>query len=158
MKFSSHYYYHNHYIKISLALHQITVLFVSRTSRIINHYNYSMNMLVIEFLSFNSGRYLCSVLVDKTNDNNTGCNRYTICSGLLDKSIRILNTETTKHTIVFKGHENAVNNVKYESNELGINDSANIILSGSFDKSVHFWDIRSNMNELYVINEDKKDK
>ncbi|ETO02590.1 WD-repeat protein, partial [Reticulomyxa filosa] len=40
--------------------------------------------------------------------------------------------------ILFKGHESRVNSVRYGSNEL-----RNIILSGSHDKSIRLWDIRS---------------
>ncbi|ETN97245.1 WD-repeat protein, partial [Reticulomyxa filosa] len=39
---------------------------------------------------------------------------------------------------VFNGHKSIVNSVKYGSNEL-----LNTILSGSLDKSVRLWDIRS---------------
>ncbi|ETO31380.1 G-protein beta WD-40 repeats containing protein [Reticulomyxa filosa] len=67
-----------------------------------------------------------------------GGNGYTTCSGSEDKTIRIWDIETIKQLIVFKGHENLVQSVKYGSNELG-----NIILSGSWDKSVRLWDVRS---------------
>ncbi|ETO11096.1 hypothetical protein RFI_26280 [Reticulomyxa filosa] len=94
------------------------------------------------------------------------------------KLIRIWNIETAKQLNVFKG---CVNSVKYGSNEL-----INTTLSGSNDESVRlwnirsqeqiqvpmdiqimygltiyntirFWDIRSNKNELYVIEGDKED-
>ncbi|ETO34212.1 hypothetical protein RFI_02883 [Reticulomyxa filosa] len=78
------------------------------------------------------------------NDNKSnsigaiGGNGYTICSESWDKTICILDIETTKELNVFKGHEHFVRSVKYGSNEL-----LNIILSGSVDKSIRLWDIRS---------------
>ncbi|ETO15243.1 hypothetical protein RFI_22120, partial [Reticulomyxa filosa] len=47
---------------------------------------------------------------------------------------------------VFKGHKSFVNSVKYGSNEL-----INTILSGSSDKSVCLWDIRSDQ-QIQVFN------
>ncbi|ETO27447.1 hypothetical protein RFI_09689 [Reticulomyxa filosa] len=95
----------------------------------------------IEFSSFNNGRYLCS--------------------GSYDTTIRLWDVETSKSLHVFKGHEDwvwcvdisplqsnnnsdnkrhedIVRSIKYGSNEL-----RNTILSGSRDKSVRLWDIRS---------------
>ncbi|ETO06048.1 hypothetical protein RFI_31345, partial [Reticulomyxa filosa] len=48
--------------------------------------------------------------------------------------------------LCIKRHNDYVNSIKYGSNEL-----LNTILSGSSDKSIRFWDIRSNKKELYVI-------
>ncbi|ETO08367.1 hypothetical protein RFI_29022, partial [Reticulomyxa filosa] len=59
--------------------------------------------------------------------------------------------ETTKQLIVFKEHEHWISSVKYGLNELKNIGCANTILSGSYDNTIRFWDIRSNKNELYVI-------
>ncbi|ETN98101.1 hypothetical protein RFI_39416, partial [Reticulomyxa filosa] len=72
------------------------------------------------------------------NISVTGGNGYTISSVSLDK--------TTKQFNVFKGHENYIYSVKYGSNEL-----LNKILSGSDDKSVRLWDIRSD-KQIQVFN------
>ncbi|ETO34634.1 WD-40 repeat-containing protein [Reticulomyxa filosa] len=83
---------------------------------------------------------------NNSKNNNIGViggNGYTICSGSADKTICIWDIETTKQSIVFKGHEDWVMSVKYGSNELGAIDNSNVILSGSADKSVRLWDIRS---------------
>ncbi|ETN99316.1 hypothetical protein RFI_38163, partial [Reticulomyxa filosa] len=80
------------------------------------------------------------------NINVINGNGYNICSGSADKSICIWDIETTKQSIIFKGHENYVRSVKYGSNELG-----NTILSGSMDKSIRLWDIRSGQ-QIQIFN------
>ncbi|ETO12471.1 WD-40 repeat-containing protein [Reticulomyxa filosa] len=94
-----------------------------------------------------TGDVLCvdiSQLQSNSNkNNNIGGNGYTICSGSYDHTIRIWDIETNKLLITFKGHEEAVNSIKYGSNGLGTIGCANTILSGSSDKSVRLWDIRS---------------
>ncbi|ETO10498.1 G-protein beta WD-40 repeats containing protein [Reticulomyxa filosa] len=81
---------------------------------------------------------------DKSNSIGViGGNGYTICSGAWDNTIRMWDIETTKQLIVFKGHEQFLNSVKYGSNKSGISGSTNTILSGSDDNSVRLWDIRS---------------
>ncbi|ETO15533.1 WD-40 repeat protein, partial [Reticulomyxa filosa] len=100
-----------------------------------------------------------SPLQSNNNDNDNkmnnigviGGNGYTICSGSLDKTIRIWDIETAKEFIVFKGHNRYVSSVKYASNELGIDGGANTILSGSADTSVRLWDIRSG-EQIQVFN------
>ncbi|ETO36639.1 hypothetical protein RFI_00423, partial [Reticulomyxa filosa] len=95
-----------------------------------------------------------SPLQSSNKDNNNkmnnigviGGNGYTICSGSDDKTIRIWDIETTKQFNVFKGHKDAIRNLKYGSNEL-----LNTILSGSDDKSVRLWDIRSG-EQIQVFN------
>ncbi|ETO01509.1 hypothetical protein RFI_35929 [Reticulomyxa filosa] len=83
-----------------------------------------------------------------TNSNKSnnidviGGNGYTICSGSWDKRICIWDIETTKQIIVFKGHKNYVNSIKYGSNKLVNIGGSNTTLSGSDDKSVRLWDIR----------------
>ncbi|ETO27446.1 WD-40 repeat protein [Reticulomyxa filosa] len=65
-------------------------------------------------------------------------NGYTVCSGSLDKTVRVWDIETAKQLNIFEGHEGYVWSVKYGSNEL-----RDMILSGSQDKSIRLWDIRS---------------
>ncbi|ETO18958.1 hypothetical protein RFI_18283 [Reticulomyxa filosa] len=71
-----------------------------------------------------------------------GGNGHTICSGSIDKTIRMWDIETAQQLIVFKGHKYTVISVKYGSNDLGIIGGSNTILSGS-DESIRLWDIRS---------------
>ncbi|ETO33654.1 WD-repeat protein [Reticulomyxa filosa] len=100
----------------------------SKSLHVFNGHKYSIECVDISPLQSNN----------KNNNNNKmnnigviGGNGYTICSGSSDKTIRILDIETTKQFNVFKGHDNYVISVKYGSNEL-----LNTILSGSSDKSV----------------------
>ncbi|ETO24585.1 G-protein beta WD-40 repeats containing protein [Reticulomyxa filosa] len=84
--------------------------------------------------------------IEKNNIGVIGGNGYTICSGSYDKTIRIWDIETTKQFTVIKGHQKAVNSIKYGSNEL-----INTILSGSDDNSVRLWDTRSS-KQIQVFN------
>ncbi|ETO18489.1 G-protein beta WD-40 repeats containing protein [Reticulomyxa filosa] len=91
-----------------------------------------------------------SPLQSNNNDNIKGNsigviggNGYSICSGSYDTTIRTWDVETLKELSVLKGHKDYVLSVKYGSNESKISASSNIILSGSRDKIVCLWDIRS---------------
>ncbi|ETO29474.1 hypothetical protein RFI_07646 [Reticulomyxa filosa] len=163
VKFSS-YHYHNHRQNvICSSSRDKTIRFWDfKHNKQLQIFNgHTWGVYGIEFSSFNGGRYLCSGSYDNTicyvmlkhqnyyiNNNNgnnnkmnnigvIGGNGYTICSGSIDKTIRIWDIETTKQFIVFKGHEKIVRSVKYGSNEL-----LNTIFSGSEDNSIRLWDIR----------------
>ncbi|ETO33639.1 WD-40 repeat protein [Reticulomyxa filosa] len=96
---------------------------------------------------------------NNNNDNDKKCNNigviggngYTICSGSEDNIICVWDIETAKRPILFTGHDNVVNSVKYGSNKLGNIGGANTILSASNDKSVRLWDIRSG-RQIQVFN------
>ncbi|ETO17577.1 hypothetical protein RFI_19744, partial [Reticulomyxa filosa] len=81
VKFSS-YHYHN-IVKMSFVLHQVTKPF---KLQIFN--GHTNGVCGIEFSPFNGGRYLCS--------------------GSLDKTIRLWDVETSRSLHVFNGHENWV--------------------------------------------------
>ncbi|ETO03289.1 hypothetical protein RFI_34121, partial [Reticulomyxa filosa] len=62
--------------------------------------------------------------------------------------------------VTFDRHTGLVNVVEYspfvvDNIEIGCN--SNVICSGSDDNTIRFWDIRSNMSELYLFNGDKKE-
>ncbi|ETO05815.1 WD-40 repeat-containing protein, partial [Reticulomyxa filosa] len=81
---------------------------------------------------------------DKSNNIGViGGNGYTFCSGSNDHTIRVWDIEKTKQSIVFRGHRNHVNSVKYQPYQSGISGGANTILSGSADRHVCLWDARS---------------
>ncbi|ETO19230.1 hypothetical protein RFI_18003, partial [Reticulomyxa filosa] len=68
-----------------------------------------------------------------------------------DKTIRIWDIEKSKQLIVFKGHEDSVDSIKYGPKGSKTNGDANLILSGSSDKSVRLWDVRSGQ-QMQVFN------
>ncbi|ETO04327.1 WD repeat-containing protein [Reticulomyxa filosa] len=88
--------------------------------------------------------------------------RNTILSGSRDKSVRLWDIRSVEQIQVFNGHTDYVNTVEYSpfvinnnSKAVGSN-SSNVICSGSWDNTIRFWDIRSNKNELYLMNGDDK--
>ncbi|ETO07802.1 hypothetical protein RFI_29588, partial [Reticulomyxa filosa] len=67
---------------------------------------------------------------------------------------------STQQVQIFSGHIGTVWDVEYSPfivNNIEIGGSSNVICSASGDNTIRFWDIRSNKNELYVINENKKE-
>ncbi|ETO32858.1 WD-40 repeat protein [Reticulomyxa filosa] len=86
----------------------------------------------------------------------------TILSGANDKSVRLWDIRSSQEIQVFNGHKDWVYTVEYSpfviknSSEV-VGGSSNVICSGSRDNTIRFWDIRSNKNELHVINGDKED-
>ncbi|ETO34503.1 WD repeat-containing protein, partial [Reticulomyxa filosa] len=75
--------------------------------------------------------------------------------------VRLWDIRSGQQIQLFDRHKNDVTCVEYSpfviknSSEV-INGNSNVICSGSDDKTIRFWDIRSNKNELYVINTNKK--
>ncbi|ETO11531.1 hypothetical protein RFI_25845 [Reticulomyxa filosa] len=95
-----------------------------------------------------------------SNDNNNNDNE-------MDKSkdikigVRLWDIRSGQQIQVFNGHTNWVWAVAYSPFVLNNDDevvggNSNVICSGSMDRIIRFWDIRSNKNELYVINGDNK--
>ncbi|ETO33356.1 hypothetical protein RFI_03751, partial [Reticulomyxa filosa] len=90
-----------------------------------------------------------------SKDINTLLN--TILSGSWDKSVRLWDIRSGQQIQVFDGHTNSVWSVEYSPfvvNNVKPDDSSNVICSGSSDKTIRFWDIRSNKGELYVMKVD----
>ncbi|ETO14146.1 WD-40 repeat protein [Reticulomyxa filosa] len=89
---------------------------------------------------------------------NGGSN--TILSGSRDKSVRLWDIQSGKQIQVFNRHAHTVTCVAYSPfivNNIKFGCDSTVICSGSSDKTIRFWDIRSNKKELYVINGDDKD-
>ncbi|ETO34701.1 hypothetical protein RFI_02389 [Reticulomyxa filosa] len=84
----------------------------------------------------------------------------TILSGSSDKSVRLWDIRSGQQIQLFNGHKSTVCDVEYSpfinnNNEIG--GSSNVICSGSADKTIYFWDIRSNKKELHLLKDDKED-
>ncbi|ETO29708.1 WD-40 repeat-containing protein [Reticulomyxa filosa] len=79
----------------------------------------------------------------------------TILSGSEDDSIRLWDIRSGKQIRIFIGHAFCVNAVEFSpfvANNIGIGGHSNVICSGSSDKRIRFWDIRTN-DVLYVVHE-----
>ncbi|ETO34328.1 WD-40 repeat protein [Reticulomyxa filosa] len=77
----------------------------------------------IDYLTFSSCQYLCSVSYDKT--------------------VRVWDVDTNKQIQLFNGHSDTVYCVKFSPYHY-INHRRNIICSSSSDKTIRFWDIKNN--------------
>ncbi|ETO11782.1 hypothetical protein RFI_25595 [Reticulomyxa filosa] len=80
---------------------------------------------------------------------------YSIYSKDMQIIVRLWDIRFNQQIQVFNGHTDNVNTVEYSpfviKNSIG---NSNVICSGSIDNTIRFWDIRSNKNELYVIEKD----
>ncbi|ETO01316.1 F-box and wd40 domain protein [Reticulomyxa filosa] len=143
VKFSHYYYYNQRRHIICSSSDDNTIRFWdvkhNKQLQILNEHTSWVGG--IEFSQFNNGRYLCS--------------------GSGDNTIRLWDIETFKLLNIFNGHirgiycidissslqNNDNNNIGHEGSvsiiKYGSNELKNIILSGSWDKSIRLWDIRS---------------
>ncbi|ETO04354.1 WD-40 repeat protein [Reticulomyxa filosa] len=157
VKFSSYHYHNSRQNVIFSSSDDNTIRFWDfKHNKELQIFNgHTKSVYGIEFSPFNGGRYLCS--------------------GSYDKTIRLWDVETSKLLHAFNGHEgciwyvdisplqsnnnndnnNKMNNIGYEyaltSIKYGSNELMDTILSGSYDKSVRLWDIRSG-KQIQVFN------
>ncbi|ETO10826.1 WD-40 repeat protein [Reticulomyxa filosa] len=139
VKFSS--YHNNNIIKIFSPFNGGKYFCSGSADKTIRLWDVETSKSLHIFNGHEGGIWCIDISSLQNNNNNIGLiggNGYTICSGSIDKTIKIWDIETTKQFNVLKGHKDWVRSVKYGSNEL-----LNTILSGSNDESIRLWDIRS---------------
>ncbi|ETO34356.1 G-protein beta WD-40 repeats containing protein, partial [Reticulomyxa filosa] len=81
-----------------------------------------------------------------------------ILSGSTDKSVRLWDIRSNAQIQTFNGHTKNVTCAEYSPfvvNNKEASASSNVICSGSHDRTIRFWDIRSNKNALHMIKEEK---
>ncbi|ETO27381.1 G-protein beta WD-40 repeats containing protein [Reticulomyxa filosa] len=85
--------------------------------------------------------------------------RNTILSGSYDKSVRLWDIRSGKQIQAFNGHMDVVLCVEYSpfiiKNNNEVSGNSNVICSGSRDNTIFFWDIRSNRDEIHMIEGEK---
>ncbi|ETO20949.1 F-box and wd40 domain protein, partial [Reticulomyxa filosa] len=91
-----------------------------------------------------------------SNELGVNCGANTILSGSEDYSVRLWDIRSGQQIQSFNGHNDRVNAVEYspfvvKNKKICIN--SNVICSGSSDKTIRFWDIRSNKKEICMIHE-----
>ncbi|ETO36099.1 hypothetical protein RFI_00963, partial [Reticulomyxa filosa] len=84
----------------------------------------------------------------------------TVLSGSSDKSVRLWDIRSGQQIQVFNGHTETINEVAYSQfviHDSEGDDTSNVVCSAA-GNTIRFWDIRSNKNELYMINGDEEDE
>ncbi|ETO33919.1 G-protein beta WD-40 repeats containing protein [Reticulomyxa filosa] len=100
-----------------------------------------------------------AVLSVKYGSNELGINggANTILSGSTDRSVRLWDIRSGKQIQQFQKNYGQMNAVEYSPfgiKNIEVGYRSNVICSGSTDKAIRFWDIRSNKKELCVLEEE----
>ncbi|ETO35230.1 hypothetical protein RFI_01843, partial [Reticulomyxa filosa] len=73
-----------------------------------------------------------------------------ICSGSIDKTVRVWDVDNNKQIQTLNGHSSDVYCVKFSSYHYH-NHRQNVICSSSYDKTIRFWDFKHN-KQLQIFN------
>ncbi|ETO02169.1 Serine/Threonine protein kinase, partial [Reticulomyxa filosa] len=73
-----------------------------------------------------------------------------ICSGSVDRTVRVWDFENNKQIQSFNGHSRYVCSVKFSQYHY-YSHHRNVVCSSSYDKTIRFWDIKENQ-QLQIFN------
>ncbi|ETO02139.1 WD-40 repeat protein [Reticulomyxa filosa] len=104
-------------------------------------------------------KWIMNVKYGSNKLGNIGCSN-TILSSSQDNSVRLWDIRSGQQIQIFNGHKHWIHEVEYSPfviNNIEVGGFSNVICSASLDKTIRFWDIRSNKDQLHAIHADARE-